>query len=441
MTNSRSDHLEKIRQQYDWLPYPYIPIDRSARSDTLGLYFHNLVTAYYLRNQKIIDTEGKIILDAGCGSGYKTLVLAEANPGAKIVGVDLSEKSLQTAHERLKYHGIKNFEFHQMALDEVPSLGLEFDYINSDEILYMLPDHLAGLQALKAVLKQDGILRTNLHSSRQRADFYRAREFTSLLGLMDKNPEDLEIELLKEVMESLKDSVDLKNKTWTSQIQKDPKGALMNHFIQGDKGSTIPEMFDLLEQSELEFISMLNWRQWDLMDLFQKSDDLPAFLSMSFPGLSVEEKHHFFELLHPVHRLFDFWCGHPDAAHSSIPVTEWTQEDWTTATAQLHPQLCTPETKEKMLESMTQFQAFLISKYLPIPGLSETWVDSALLNCILPLWEGSQSVMSLAKRWHQLRPVDPITFQPIQSENALTTVSQMLTTMVEFGYVLVERPL
>ncbi|HIK31260.1 MAG TPA: class I SAM-dependent methyltransferase [Oscillatoriales cyanobacterium M59_W2019_021] len=438
MNESQLEHLEKIRQQYDWLPYPYIPIDRSARNDCIGLYFHNLVTSYYIRNQKVIETEGKLILDAGCGSGYKTLVLAEANPGAKVVGIDLSEKSLQVAKERLEYHHIKNFEFHQIALDEVPNLGLEFDYINCDEVIYMLPDSLAGLKALKAVLKPDGILRANLHSSLQRANFYRAREFATLLGLMDRNPEDLEIELLKEVMNSLKNSVDLKQKTWTSQIQKDPKGALMNHFIQGDKGSTIPEMFDLLDQAELEFISMLNWRQWDLMDLFQNPDDLPAFLAMSLPGLSLEEKHRFFELLHPVHRLFDFWCGHPNTAHFSIPVAEWSLEDWKTATAYLHPQLKVPETQEKMLEAMTKFQAFLISKYLLIPGLSEVWIDSALLNCIVPLWDAPQSVLSLAQRWHQLRPVDPVNLQPLQFEEALETVTQMLTTMADFGYVLVE---
>ena len=40
-----------------------------------------MVTPYYLRNQKVIETKEKIILDAGCGSGYTSLVLAEANPG------------------------------------------------------------------------------------------------------------------------------------------------------------------------------------------------------------------------------------------------------------------------------------------------------------------------------------------------------------------------
>lgn len=439
MNEFHQNYLTKIREQYDWLPYPYISIEKSAQPDTIGLYFHNLVTANYLRDRRIVTTEGKRILDMGCGSGYKTLVLAEANPGAEIFGVDLSEKSLKVTRERLEYHGIKNFQLHCLTLDELPSLGLKFDYINMDEVLYMLPDSLAGLQALKAVLQPNGIIRTNLHSYLQRADFYRAREFTQMMGLMDSNPEDLEIELLTDVMESLKDSVKLKKQTWTSSMKKDPKGSLMNHFIQGDKGSTIPEMFDLLDRANLEFIRMLNWRQWDVMKLFKKPEDLPAFLGMSLPGLSVEEKHRFFELLHPVHRLFDFWCGHPNAARPFLPVEEWSQEDWTAATAHLHPQLQTSETKEKIVAAITQYQSFPISESLPIPGLSDIWVDSTLLNCILPLWDGAKSMVSLVKRWHQLQPANPISLQPTSDEEAFETVKQMLTTMEEFGYVLLER--
>jgi len=56
-----------------------------------------LVNSYYLRNQKVIKTKGKLVLDAGCGSGYTSLTLAEANPGAKIVGVDISDKSVDIA--------------------------------------------------------------------------------------------------------------------------------------------------------------------------------------------------------------------------------------------------------------------------------------------------------------------------------------------------------
>jgi len=152
MENQELDTTEKIRQQYETSPYPRIPLEQSPKNDYLSLYIHNLLTPYYLRNQKVIETEGKVILDAGCGSGYKALTLAEANPGAKIVGIDISEESVKLAKQRLLYHGFDNAEFYLMPIQDLPSLGLEFDYINCDEVLYLLPDIAVGLQAMKSVL-------------------------------------------------------------------------------------------------------------------------------------------------------------------------------------------------------------------------------------------------------------------------------------------------
>jgi 2-polyprenyl-3-methyl-5-hydroxy-6-metoxy-1,4-benzoquinol methylase len=61
--------LDKIRQQYDRAPYPRTPLDASPKQDYNTLYIHNLVTSYYLRYQRVIDTKDKLILDVGCGSG------------------------------------------------------------------------------------------------------------------------------------------------------------------------------------------------------------------------------------------------------------------------------------------------------------------------------------------------------------------------------------
>ncbi|BAU41837.1 methyltransferase domain-containing protein [Leptolyngbya sp. O-77] len=69
-----------------------MPLDQSPKDDPNSLFKHSLITAYYRREGRVIDPQDRLILDAGCGSGYKCLMLAEANPGAKIVGMDLSEK-------------------------------------------------------------------------------------------------------------------------------------------------------------------------------------------------------------------------------------------------------------------------------------------------------------------------------------------------------------
>ena len=318
MDSQAAEIKEKVRQQFDTGPYPRIPVDQTPKDDPNKLFIHSLVTAYYLRNQKVLETEGKVILDAGCGTGYKALALAEANPKAKIVGIDFSEESVKLARQRLEYHGFENAEFHTLAIEDLPSLGLQFDYINNDDVLYLLADPVAGLQAMKSVLKPEGIIRSNLHSSLQRVHYYRCQEVFKMMGLMDDNPREFEIEVVRDVMNSLKDNTHLKANTWNPQKAQSEELYLANYLLVNDKGYTIPEMFSILRAAGLEFINMVAFNGWDLMELFKEPNNLPAFLGMSLPNISVEERLHLFELFHPVHRLLDFWCGHPDSANPVV---------------------------------------------------------------------------------------------------------------------------
>ena len=440
MDEQAAELIEKIRQQFDFGPYPRIEVDRSPKDDVAVLYFHNLVTPYYLRNQKVISPEGKLILDAGCGTGYKSLVLAEANPGAKIVGIDISEQSLELARQRFKYQGIGNGEFHLLSIYQLPTLGLEFDYINCDELLYLFPEPAVALEAMKSVLKPDGIIRSNLHSSLQRFNYFRVQELFKIMGLMDSNPEDMEIDIALETLKALKDGVDLKDKTWHPSYEgEDGKQAvLMNYLFQGDKGYTIPDLFAALRAADLEFINMVNWRQWKLMDLFKDPDNLPVFLAISLPEISVEQQLHLFELLHPIHRLLDFWCGHPNQAQPFVPVAEWQSSDWQEAKVHLHPQLKTPAVKEEVIKCTTQFNLFEISKYLPVTG-EQTLVDSSVAACLLHLWEEAQSMPSLVERWQKLRPLHPVTLEPTSQSEAFEIVSATLMGLERSGYLLLER--
>ncbi|MEG3836764.1 class I SAM-dependent methyltransferase [Microcoleus sp. Z1_C3] len=439
MNTQESELIEKIRQQFDKAPYPRIPLETSPKNSYQTLYLHNLVTAYYIRNQKVIETEGKVILDAGCGSGYKSLILAEANPGAKIVGIDLSEESVKLARQRLQYHGFENIEFHTLSIEELPSLNQQFDYINCDEVLYLLPDAVVGLQAMKAVLKPDGIIRTNLHSSLQRSSFFAVQKVFKIMGLMDDNPREMEIELAKEIIQDLKDDVAIKSRTWSSPAEKNEEWMLANYLLLGDRGYTVPEVFSALRDADLEFISMVSWRLWDLTDLFKEPNNIPAFLAMSLPDIPVEQRLHLFELLHPVHRLIDFWCGLPNQAQSFVPVSEWTVADWQQAKVHLHPQLRTPQLKEDLIKSITNQSSFEISRYVTSPTLVPILIESSVAACLLPLWEGAHPVISLAERWLNLRPLDLVTLEPVNQERAFNEIKELLISLEVFLYVLLEH--
>lgn len=441
MDRNAAELLEKIRQQFDNAPYPRVPLDLSPKEDTNALFTHNLVTSFYLRNQQVISTAGKTILDLGCGSGYKSLILAEANPNATIVGIDLSEKSVQLAQERLKFHGFEQTKFLVCALEELPDLGMTFDYINCDEVLYLVPDLGAALQTMKSVLKPEGIIRSNLHSLHQRQSFFRAQQLFKFMGLMEANPEDMEVEIVLDTMRALKTGVPLKATTWTEEFEGENQHeqVLMNYLFQGDKGYTIPDLFAALSAADLEFVSMVNWRHWELLDLFQEPDNLPVFWAMSLPDLTIEAKLHIYELLCPVHRLLDFWCGHPGQARASVPPPEWTQSDWLNVQVHLHPQLKTSAIQADLLGCIDRQEPFEISRYLSATTLSEITLSPMLATCLLPLWEQPQSGQFLVERFLAMQPIHPATQEPMSIEQAWDEIRERLIRLEILLYVLLQR--
>jgi hypothetical protein len=256
------------------------------------------------------------------------------------------------------------------------------------------------------------------------------------MGLMNGTPGELEIEIVRETMEALRDEIWLKAGGWNSEYAKDEGWILVNYLMLGDKGCSVPELFALLRASDLEFISMLAWRRWELMDLFKDPDDLPAFLAMSLPETSTEERLHLFELLHPQHRLFDFWCGNP-GTQAVVPVAEWTEADW--QSARVHPQLRSSEAREDLTNCIASETPFEISRYIIVPTLAPVAIDSTMAACLLPLWDGPQSALSLAEKWLQSRAEAAVNLEPAAQETAFDEVKELLTRLEVSLYVLLER--
>ncbi|OAB60906.1 SAM-dependent methyltransferase [Leptolyngbya valderiana BDU 20041] len=428
---------ESVRQQFDRAPYPRYALEDSPRNDLGLLYQQSIVNSFYKRDGKVIDTKNLTVLDAGCGSGYKALALAISNPGISVVGVDFSKTSVELARHRLKYHNIENAEFHAVPLEDIGNLGIEFDYINCDEVLYLLPDPVAGLQALTSVLKPHGIIRGNFHSQFQRVRYFRAQKLFQMMGLMEEDvSDDMAIALVRDTMNALKDSIDLKQ-AW-SMVKDDEERLLANYLLREDRGYTIPQLFDILDRVGLEFISMTNWRQWDVMDLFENPDDLPAFLGMSLPETSIAERLHLYELIHPIHRLLDFWCGHPNAEPTTIPISERTPEQWKSTRVYLHPLLRTPQFEADSLENLRNFRGFTLESYIRVPGVPKMILDSVAIALLLHLCECDRSVVELMEWWQRTYPVDLATGESVTEKQALEAISKILTTLENLGSVMLE---
>lgn len=433
-------HWDKVRLQFDALPYPNRPLDRHPCKDLSYLAKHNYTIPYYLKSHQVVDSKDKWILDAGCGSGFKLLALAVANPEAHLVGIDISPESLKMAQQRLEYQEIRNpFEFYCVPIEELPTLPYKFDYINCDDVLYLLEDPVLGLQAMKSVLKPEGIIRVNMHSALQRVSYYRMQAFLSNLGCLEGTPTQEEVEATRQTINALRDGVLTKRQTWTPDMAQDDQAIMMNYLFRGDTGVTMHQFSDMLRQADLAFINMVNWPQWDLQKLFTSIDDLPIAVALSLADMNPEEQIHIFELLHPVHRLLDLYCGHPGQAQIRPSLENWSDIDWHKALIYLHPQLRNQQFKAALETGASKLGIIALEKYLPIDR-QPCHIDWNMANCLYPLIDKPLKLGALCDRWLKIHPVDLITLEPTSPEQAFATLRSVVTRLEAAGYVMVELP-
>jgi len=407
-TNDELNARARLRAQYDSVPYPDLSADHPPQCDPATLWLHDLTTPVYLRDRQVVSKAGKVILDAGCGSGYTSLTLALANPEARIVGVDLSEVSIRRARERFAHYGLEDRgEFHAMALEDLPRLGMAFDAINCDEVLYLLPDPPAGLGAMAAVLKPDGILRANLHNVFARGPMLRAQQAFQMLGLFDDRPGPEEAAAVYETMSALDEAVYLRSHTWVSPpaLQKRTEYLLVNHLLIGDRGFSVPQMFRLLAGAGLEFLSTTNWTAWELATLFEDPAHLPALIAEAHASAPPMVRMHLFELIDNRHRLIDFWCGHAGRARPHVPFRQWTPAMRERAHIRLHPQLASPGLRAYLEECIATGEPFVLNHLLHAPPLDgPIRFPAPVARCLLPLWEGPQPLAAFLGQWLSAAP-------------------------------------
>ena len=101
---------------------------------------------------------GSNVLEAGCGVGAQTVVLARNSPRANFTSVDFSEESLRAAKERVSSHGFTNVTFHQGDIFHLPYEDESFDHLFLCFVLEHLPNPVEALLCLRRVLKRRGTI-------------------------------------------------------------------------------------------------------------------------------------------------------------------------------------------------------------------------------------------------------------------------------------------
>lgn len=101
---------------------------------------------------------GSRVLEAGCGTGAQTIILAKNSPEAKITSVDISPDSIWRAEERVRAEGITNVTFQAGDLFSLPFPPGSFDHIFVCFVLEHLADPKRALELLRPLIRPGGTI-------------------------------------------------------------------------------------------------------------------------------------------------------------------------------------------------------------------------------------------------------------------------------------------
>lgn len=111
--------------------------------------------------------QGKKVLEMGCGTGEYALWYA-GQGAAEVVGIDLSEGSLNLARERKEQSGLDQVDFREMDILNCELPDNYFDYSYSVGVLHHTGEPFRGFEHLVRVTKPGGVVIVSLYNSYSR---------------------------------------------------------------------------------------------------------------------------------------------------------------------------------------------------------------------------------------------------------------------------------
>lgn len=102
--------------------------------------------------------QGSKVLEAGCGVGAQTLMLAQNSPEAGITSIDISSESIEKAKLMADKEKLENVSFQVADIFNLPFGDETFDHVFICFVLEHLKNPLDALQSAKRVLKKMGTI-------------------------------------------------------------------------------------------------------------------------------------------------------------------------------------------------------------------------------------------------------------------------------------------
>jgi SAM-dependent methyltransferase len=186
--------------------------------------------------------ESHSILVAGCGT-TQAARYAVRWPGASVVGIDVSDTSIEFTQGLKARHGLSNLEVRRLTVERVAELAASFDHVVCTGVLHHLADPDAGLRALRQVVRPSGALSLMVYAPYGRTGVYMIQEYCRRLGIENTAGE---IRDLAETLATLPPDHPLVPLLRNSPDFATPAGLADALLHPSDRAYSVPQLFDYL---------------------------------------------------------------------------------------------------------------------------------------------------------------------------------------------------
>jgi len=306
-----------VAKLYDTYPFPPEPLLDEAPPGYNWRW--HWPSAYSFCSGRKPKSDQVRILDAGCGTGVGTEYLVHLNPEAEVVGMDLSAGAIAVATERCQRSGADRVTFHTLSIYDVEQIPGEFDMINCVGVLHHMPDPIRGIKALAGKLKPGGILHIFVYAELGRFEIALTQEAIALLQGTSRGDYTDGVKVGRTLFSSLPEQNRLRKREetrWALENQRDECFADMYVHPQ-EIDYNVKTLFNLIDESGLDFVGFSNPQYWDLQRLIGTAPDLIDRAQ----GLGERDRYRLIELLDPEITHYEFFLSRPP-----LEKTDWAND-------------------------------------------------------------------------------------------------------------------
>jgi SAM-dependent methyltransferase len=252
------------------------------------------------------------ILIAGCGTN-QAAVFAYTNPDAKVVAVDISQPSLDHQQYLKDKHGLRNLELHLLPIEELPTLGLDFDLVVCTGVLMVMADPVAGMKALAECVRRHGAIGIMLYAKTGRTGVELLQSAFSKLGL---HQDDASVRVVRELLSLLPMDHPIRSYFKVApELQYDT--ALVDTFLIGrERSYSVDECVDLVTSAGLVFQGWFLKAPYYWHDLLTPAGEFASAMS----ALPEDKGWSVMESINTVNACHFFMASRPDRPKESYTI-------------------------------------------------------------------------------------------------------------------------